>query len=295
MTMRSRSRKVRVLSILGFLLLAFSNISISEAYAGRNVGVGRFLKLSSTDFRAVDSSKADLVTLKSYYDLPLREDPLGTTLARMSFERLALNAPWKKTGDPNTEIAVIGSALDFIPEEFNATKADIVAAFYTYDGSQILLKPFIVDSAGFRMLSELSGTMVNLDEAVAAMVQEFQEGLLNRRLEPGESSVLDNPPSSPQAPDSLKASSRLEWKNAPSFNDASHRFTGALGRFVAGISLSALSAGTFFLYSEAYSRNVAGIASVYASGGAAIACIAASAVFAVQSIIDLSNLLRYSR
>ena len=295
--MRSNRFSPGRLLILALSLLAFSGIAFSETAESRKVGIGQFVRLSIEDFDAFDFDKADLALLQQKAESQSLDDPLGMTLARMSFERLARPASWKSKGDASSEIVISGSILDFVPEEFGKNPGEIVAAFYFYDGAKIRLMPFITqkDSTALRMLPSLAGEIEKLDDLVSSMVLEFQEGLLNRPLAPEEITAVAENKVAPKLPQSFALSSQLDWKHDKEFKDASRAFYGALGRFVAGVSLSALSAGTYFLYSEAYSRSAASVGAVYASGGAAIACIAASAVFAVQSIVGLSRLLSFSR
>lgn len=279
------------------LLFAFSGIAYAELPAPRKVGVGSFVRLSTEDFDALVPEKADLALLEQKIEAASLDDSLGMSLARMSFERLAQPAPWKSKGEASPEIAISGSFLDFVPEEYGKFPGEIVAAFYSYDGAKIRLLPFILqkDSTALRMLPSLTGAIDGMDNLVSALVLGFQEGLLDRKMAPGENAAVADNRLAQKPPESFALSSRLDWKHDKEFKDASSAFYGALGRFVAGVSFSALSAGTYFLYSEAYSRSAASIGSVYATGGLAVACVAASAFFAVQSVLGLSRLLSFSR
>lgn len=297
MKMRCNPAAAGSFLILALSLLALSGVAHAETQASRKVGVGVFIKLSEEDFKAFDPGKADLAWLKKEAESQGANDPLGLSLSRLSFERLARPAPWKAKTEASQEIEVTGSLQEFVPLTYDKNPGEIVAAFYSYDGAKIRLLPFLIqkDSTSLRTLPGLAGEIRTLDDLVSALVLEFQEGLLDRALAPGESVVTGKKPAVPRLPESFSLSSRLDWKHEKDYGQASRAFYGALGRFVAGVSLSALSAGTYFLYSEAYSRSAASAASVYASGGAAIACLAASAVFAVQSVVGFSRLLSYSR
>jgi len=87
----------------------------------------------------------------------------------------------------------------------------------------------------------------------------------------------------------------LNWKDKPEFIQKEKRFYSALGRFVISLPFSVISAGTFFLYSEAYSRAVASSGAVYTSGAVMTACVSVSAGFIVDSVIRFIQVLQASR
>lgn len=87
----------------------------------------------------------------------------------------------------------------------------------------------------------------------------------------------------------------LKWKNEAAFGLGEKKFRSALSRFIIGLPLSVIAAGTYFAVSEAYSRGGASDASLYVSGGAAIVSISLSAGFAVDTALRLVDVLRASR
>ena len=87
----------------------------------------------------------------------------------------------------------------------------------------------------------------------------------------------------------------LIWKDMPEFKKKELDFHSALGRLVLSIPFSAISAGTFLLYSEAYSRSAASSGEYYASGAAMALCVSVSAGFIIDTAIRLVQVLRVSR
>lgn len=87
----------------------------------------------------------------------------------------------------------------------------------------------------------------------------------------------------------------LIWKDMPEFKKKELDFHSALGRLVLSIPFSAISAGTFRLYSEAYSRSAASGGEYYASGAAMALCLSVSAGFIIDTAVRLVQVLRVSR
>ena len=87
----------------------------------------------------------------------------------------------------------------------------------------------------------------------------------------------------------------LIWKDMPEFKKKELDFHSALGRFVLSIPFSAISAGTFLLYSEAYSRSAASSGEYYGSGAAMALCLSISAGFIIDTAVRLVQVLSVSR
>lgn len=87
----------------------------------------------------------------------------------------------------------------------------------------------------------------------------------------------------------------LDWKAKQDFKQKEQKFHAALGRFIVSIPFSTISAGTFFLYSEAYSRSAASSGAYYTSGAVMALCISATAGFVIDMAIKLVQTLNASR
>ncbi len=279
-----------------FLLAGALQAAEAQPKAVRFVDVGRFIQLSGSGFQGLASNEP--YSLASLQAAASSEDgnPLGMTLAAMCFEELSAPGSWKSAGGSADVLSIRGSILDFQPVDYTEEHSDIVSAFYSFDGTTVRIKPFHLrkDAQTALPLAEVSGGVSDLGALVASIAGSFKESLLERPLSEAElqPQVLTTGTAIPPA--TFTQSSRLEWDDKGNFQTESKKFSSALSRFVASISLSALSAGTYFLYSEAYSRSAVDIGKVYASGGAAVVFVAASAAFAVESIIRLARLLRYT-
>lgn len=295
--MISNPRTTRRLLMTTCLLVVVLQAALPEPSPIQNVDIGIFIKLSRDDFQALDAKKGYEAALLRDVASKQVSDPLGMTLASMCFELLSTPGAWKGQAGSGKEIVLRGSSRDFQPVPYSGDFPDIVSAFYTFDGKELSILPFHLkkESASATILSGVSGGISDLEDLTAAISRDFQESLLGRPLSEEELQPTSLPGNPAAPPTTFKFSTQLEWGEKNLFRSESVKFSSALSRFVASISLSALSAGTYFLYSEAYSRSATDIGKVYASGGAAIVFLAASAAFAVESIIRLSRLLKFSR
>ncbi len=281
----------------GFLLAGALRFAAAQPQAIRHVDVGRFIQLSGTAFQALASNEAyDLASLQAAVAAQAG-NPLDMTLANMCFEQLSAPGVWKSAGGSPDGFSIRGSIQDFQPVEYPDNHSDIVSAYYAFDGKVLRIKPFHLRKAAQTALplAEVSGGVADLGTLVDSMVKSFIESILERPLSNTELQTPVATASPVFPPATFKNSPKLDWGEKDSFQTQSKKFSSALSRFVASISLSVLSAGIYFQYSEAYSRSAADVGKVYVSGSAAVVFVAASVAFAVESIISLARLLRTTR
>jgi hypothetical protein len=107
--------------------------------------------------------------------------------------------------------------------------------------------------------------------------------------------LLPEPGAEPAQASFADASKSLLWPDESAFRKKEKSFYSALGRFVLGVPFSAVALGTFFSYSESYSRGAASSGALYASGGAAALCLGLSVGFIIDTAIKLVDVLRASR
>jgi len=280
-----------------FLLAGVLQVAEAQPKAVRYVDIGRFIQLSVSGFQGLASNEAYSLTSLQAAASSGPGIPLGMTLAAMCYEELSAPGSWKSAGGSPEGFSIRGSVQDFQPVDYTEEHSDIVSAFYSFDGTTVRIRPFHLgkDAQTALPLAEVSGGVSDLGALVATIARSFKESLLGRTLSEAEQQPPLVTAGTVVPPATFKQSSRLEWDDRGNFQTESKKFSSALSRFVVSLSLSALSAGTYFLYSEAYSRSAVDIGKVYASGGAAVVFVAASAAFAVESIIRLARLLRYTR
>ncbi|PKL06838.1 MAG: hypothetical protein CVV53_02195 [Spirochaetae bacterium HGW-Spirochaetae-9] len=130
----------------------------------------------------------------------------------------------------------------------------------------------------------------------------FEEGRRTLALRPGYYSSLDvkltsigSEPTLGSGESIFSADETLRWEEKSRFIEAERKFSAALGRFIISVPLSALALGSYFSYSEAFSRSAVSIDALSWSGAGAIISVSLSAAFIVDSALKLMDVLRASR